>query len=177
MIFFRFVTSENERYGAWGMDGEEEGWIQGLMRKPEEKRPFGRPWCRWNDNIKLILKKSDDRGWTGLTWDTWPAFVNKAINILFPWNVKNFILAEDQSLSPEEICSTDIVSCWWCPCSVGVGVWLWGHADYMNYTGRQYEHSLRLNQNSLTINKKQNIHTMFNGDLPHDIQRTKVQEL
>jgi len=43
------------------MDGEEEGWIQGLMRKPEEKRPFGRLWCRWNDNINLILKKSGGR--------------------------------------------------------------------------------------------------------------------
>jgi hypothetical protein len=28
-----------------------------LMRKHEEKRPFGRPWCRCNDNIKIGIKE------------------------------------------------------------------------------------------------------------------------
>jgi len=71
--------------------------------------------------------------------------------------VKNFLLAEDQSPSPEGLCSADIGSCWWCPCCVGIGVWLWGHAHYMDCTGRQYEHWLSLKQISLIINKMQNV--------------------
>jgi hypothetical protein len=48
---------------------------------------------------------------------------------------------------------------------------------YMKYTDKQYEHWLSLNQYSLTINNKPNIHAMLNGDLPNDIQREMVQEL
>jgi hypothetical protein len=127
--------------------------------------------------LKLILKKSFGNDWTVFEWDKWSVFVNKEMNILFPKNVKNFLLAEDQSPSPEGLCSTDIVSCWWCPCCVGTGEWLWGHADYMYYSGRQYEHWLSLNQNSFTNNNKQNFHTMLYSDLPQDIQRKMVQGL
>jgi hypothetical protein len=28
-----------------------------LVGKPEGKRPFGRPWCRWEDNIKMAVRK------------------------------------------------------------------------------------------------------------------------
>jgi hypothetical protein len=28
-----------------------------LVRKPEEKRPFGRQRHRWEDNIKIFLEK------------------------------------------------------------------------------------------------------------------------
>jgi hypothetical protein len=27
-----------------------------LMGRPEGKRPLERPWCRWEDNIKMDLK-------------------------------------------------------------------------------------------------------------------------
>jgi hypothetical protein len=27
-----------------------------LVRKPERKRPLGRPRCRWEDNIKMDLR-------------------------------------------------------------------------------------------------------------------------
>jgi hypothetical protein len=37
-----------------------------LVRKPEGKRPLGRPRCRWVDNIKMDLK--DGLIWTGLMW-------------------------------------------------------------------------------------------------------------
>ena len=30
------------------------------------KRPLVRPRCRWDDNIKLDLRKSVERAWTGL---------------------------------------------------------------------------------------------------------------
>jgi hypothetical protein len=28
-----------------------------LIRKPEEKRPLGKPRCRWEDNIKMYTKQ------------------------------------------------------------------------------------------------------------------------
>jgi len=28
-----------------------------LVRKPESKRPLGRPWRRWEDNIKIDLQE------------------------------------------------------------------------------------------------------------------------
>jgi hypothetical protein len=36
-----------------------------LMRKPEGKRPLGRPRRRWVNNIKMNLKR-DMIGWYGL---------------------------------------------------------------------------------------------------------------
>jgi hypothetical protein len=39
--------------------------IQGLVGKPERKKPLGRSWRRWEDNINCILKKLI-WGWTGL---------------------------------------------------------------------------------------------------------------
>ena len=30
-----------------------------LTRKPTGKRPLGRPRCRWEDNIRMDLKKTD----------------------------------------------------------------------------------------------------------------------
>jgi len=37
-----------------------------LVGKPEGKRPFGSPWRRWEDNIKLDLQEVE--AWTGLMW-------------------------------------------------------------------------------------------------------------
>jgi len=39
-----------------------------LVRKPEGRRPLGRPRCRWEDNIKMDLQKWDVGVWTGLSW-------------------------------------------------------------------------------------------------------------
>jgi hypothetical protein len=33
--------------------------------KPEGKRPQGRPRCRWEDNIKMDLRRI---GWGGMDW-------------------------------------------------------------------------------------------------------------
>jgi hypothetical protein len=35
--------------------------------KPEEKRPLGRPRCRWMENIKIDLRQ-DGMVWTGSIW-------------------------------------------------------------------------------------------------------------
>jgi hypothetical protein len=48
--------------------GERRGTYRVLVRKPEEKRPHGRPTCKWKYNIKTDLKEI---GWgigTGLNW-------------------------------------------------------------------------------------------------------------
>jgi len=46
--------------------GAAEKWIQGLEGEPEGKRPYARPRCRWEDNIKIDLKDSVGREMTGL---------------------------------------------------------------------------------------------------------------
>jgi hypothetical protein len=56
--------------------------------KPEGKRPLGRPKRRWEDNIKLDLRKV---GCGGTDWielvqdrDRWRALVNAVMNIRVP---------------------------------------------------------------------------------------------
>jgi hypothetical protein len=39
-----------------------------LVGKPEEMRPFGRPTHRWEDNIRMDLRKFGWRVWTGCIW-------------------------------------------------------------------------------------------------------------
>jgi hypothetical protein len=54
-----------------------------LVRKSEEKRPFGRPMCRWEDNFRMDL-----RDWT-VDWihlilvrtHYWWALVNTVMNL------------------------------------------------------------------------------------------------
>jgi len=41
--------------GACRAYGERKGLYRVLMGKPEGKRTFGRPRCRWKDNIKMDL--------------------------------------------------------------------------------------------------------------------------
>jgi hypothetical protein len=59
-----------------------------MVRKPEEKRPLGRPRHRWVDNIKMDLKEI---GWDGMVWielaqdrDQWRAVVNTVMNLRVP---------------------------------------------------------------------------------------------
>jgi hypothetical protein len=42
-----------------------------LVGKLEEKRPLGRPGCRWEDNIKMDLQDVGCGGmdWIELAWD------------------------------------------------------------------------------------------------------------
>jgi hypothetical protein len=39
-----------------------------FVRKPEGKRPSGRPRRRWEDNIVMILEKYGGDVWTGFRW-------------------------------------------------------------------------------------------------------------
>jgi len=54
-----------------------------LVGKPEGKRPFGRPRCRWEDNIKMDLREVGGGGdWMELVLDRdrWRALVNTVMN-------------------------------------------------------------------------------------------------
>jgi hypothetical protein len=68
-----------EMSGACSAYGSEERRVQGLMRKPEGKRPLGKPRRRWEDNIKMDLQEVGCRGmdWIELAQDRdrWRALV------------------------------------------------------------------------------------------------------
>jgi hypothetical protein len=59
-----------------------------LVGKSEEKRPLGRSRCRWENNVKILLREI---GWDGvdcidLAQDTvqWRALVNAVMNLRVP---------------------------------------------------------------------------------------------
>ena len=65
------------------------------MGKHERKRPFGRPRCRWDDNIKIDLQEV---GFGGVDWielahnrDRWRALVPAVVNLQVPENAGNFL--------------------------------------------------------------------------------------
>ena len=62
--------------------------VQGLVGKPEGKRPMGSPRPRWEDNIKMVHQEV---GYGGMDWmelaqnrDRWPALVNMVMNFRVP---------------------------------------------------------------------------------------------
>jgi len=58
-----------------------------LVGKPEGKRPLGRPRRRWEDNIKMDLRKVGRGGdWMELAQDRdrWWALVNTVMNLRVP---------------------------------------------------------------------------------------------
>jgi hypothetical protein len=75
--------------------GEERGVYRVLVGKPKGKRPLGRPWRRWKDNIKMDLQEV---GCEGMDWielaqdrDRWQALVNVVMNLQVPQNAGNFL--------------------------------------------------------------------------------------
>jgi hypothetical protein len=61
-----------------------------MVRKPEGKRPLGRPRCRWVDNIKMHV---GEIGWDGMDWidmaqnkGQWRALVSTILNLRVPYN-------------------------------------------------------------------------------------------
>ena len=56
-----------------------------LVRKPEGKRPFGRPRRRWEDNIKMDVQEVGGGGdWMAQDRDRWRALVNTVMNLRVP---------------------------------------------------------------------------------------------
>jgi hypothetical protein len=68
--------------------GESRGVYRVLMGKPKGNRPLGRPRFRWDDTIKMDLKKVECGGmdWIDLAQerDRWQALVNAVINFCVP---------------------------------------------------------------------------------------------
>jgi len=68
-----------------------------LVGKREGKRPLGRSWRRWEDNIKMDFQEV---GCGGMDWielaqgrDRWRALVNAVMNLRVPYNAGNFLIS------------------------------------------------------------------------------------
>jgi hypothetical protein len=59
-----------------------------MVRKPEGRRPLGRPRRRWLDNIRMDLVEAEwsDVNWIGLAqdMDRWKALMNSVLNLRVP---------------------------------------------------------------------------------------------
>jgi hypothetical protein len=68
--------------------GEERGIYRVLVRRPECKKPLGRPRRRWEDNIKMDLreKEIDGANWIQLAQDRVRrrTSVNTVMNLRIP---------------------------------------------------------------------------------------------
>ena len=66
----------------------EENCAQGVVGKPEGKRPLGRPRCRWMDNIRMDLQEVGrggiDRIELDQDRDRWRAVVSAVMNFPVP---------------------------------------------------------------------------------------------
>jgi hypothetical protein len=68
--------------------GEVRGAYNILVGRPEGRRPLGRPRCRWEDNIEMVLReiRFGDVDW--IHWaqdrDRWRALVNTVMNLRVP---------------------------------------------------------------------------------------------
>jgi hypothetical protein len=71
--------------GHNGTNGERRKVYMLLIRKPEGKRPLGRPRRRWMDNINMDLLeiRFSFVDWIGLAQDRcrWRALVNSVMNL------------------------------------------------------------------------------------------------
>jgi hypothetical protein len=79
---------KNEMSGACRTYDESGGGYRVLVGKRQRKRPFGRPWCRWEDNIKMDLQDVGGRvtDWIDLAdeRDKWRALANAVMNLRVP---------------------------------------------------------------------------------------------
>jgi hypothetical protein len=71
--------------GACSTHGRGEKNVQGLVGKPEGKRPLGRPRRRWENGIRMDLK---ELGLGGVNWirlgqdrDRWRAVLGAVMNL------------------------------------------------------------------------------------------------
>jgi hypothetical protein len=68
--------------------GELRGAYNILVRRPEGRRPLGRPRRRWEDNIEMDLREigCGDGDWIHVAQDRdrWRALVNTVVNLWVP---------------------------------------------------------------------------------------------
>jgi hypothetical protein len=82
----RQIKSRRMRWaGHVARMGQERNVYSVLIGKPEGKRPLERPRRRWEDGIRMDLRKI---GWGSVYWiwlaqdrDRWQAFVNTVMNL------------------------------------------------------------------------------------------------
>jgi hypothetical protein len=85
----RIIKSRRMRWAGHVVRmGEKRNVYRLLVRKPEGKRPLGRPRRRWIDNIKTDLLEIGLSvvDWIGLSQDRyrWRALVNSVMNLRVP---------------------------------------------------------------------------------------------
>jgi hypothetical protein len=85
---YNYQVKEDEMGGACSTNGEKSNAYRILVGKPEGKRPLGRSRRRWEDNIRMYLRKI---GWGGKDWidlaqdrDQWRVLVNTVMNLRVP---------------------------------------------------------------------------------------------
>jgi hypothetical protein len=65
----RVIKSRRLRWaGHVARMGDQRGIYRDLVGRTEDKRPLGRPRCRWEDNIKLDLREWRSMRRTGFGW-------------------------------------------------------------------------------------------------------------
>jgi len=85
----RVIKSRRMRWaGHVACMGEESGVYRVLVRKPEGRRPQGRPRRRWVDNIRMDLQEvgCGYMDWIGLARDRdrWRTLVSAVMNLRVP---------------------------------------------------------------------------------------------
>jgi hypothetical protein len=80
------IKARRKRWARYvALNGEKRNEFRGLVRKPERKRPLGRPRRRCDDNIKMDLREMEWRiiELIDLTQDReqWMALVNAVMNL------------------------------------------------------------------------------------------------
>jgi hypothetical protein len=91
------------------MNGKRSNAYGILVRKPEKKRPLGRPIRTLLDNIKIDLKKI---GWDGMDWidlaqdrDRWRVLVNTVMNLRVTKMLGSSCVAVQSAASQEGLSS------------------------------------------------------------------------
>jgi hypothetical protein len=92
----RVVKSRRMRWaGHVARMGEERGMHWVLVRKPEEKRPMGRPRRRWEGNIKMDIQEMGGACGDSMELDhdrdMWRALVSTVMNLRVPKNAGDFL--------------------------------------------------------------------------------------
>jgi hypothetical protein len=86
---FRMIKSRGRRWAGHVVRmGEKRNVYKLLVRKPEGKRPLGRPRRKWMDNIEMDLLEIGLNvvNWIGLAQGrcSWRALVNSVMNLRVP---------------------------------------------------------------------------------------------
>ena len=96
--------------------GERRGAYRVLVEQPKGKTPLGRPSCRWEKNIKMVLQEIGwgvDVDWIVLAQvrdELW-TLVNSVVNLGVPYNSGNSWTTALLLLFHEELFSIDGDSC------------------------------------------------------------------